>query len=158
MMKETQKQKKDSACLLENTYQMIMKLMERNAELYFGKSEKIQGNHLVSAALNIIENYYYTHLTLKEISHRLSVSSSLLSHEFKKETGKTIIEYKLDCQIEEACNLLAITDMSMIDIAFATGFTTSSYFSEMFKKKKGISPKEYRMTALKTSLLISDND
>ena len=73
-------------------------------------------------------------------------------------TGKTIIEYKLDCQIEEACNLLAITDMSMIDIAFATGFTTSSYFSEMFKKKKGISPKEYRMTALKTSLLISDND
>lgn len=158
MMKETQKQKKDSACLLENTYQMIMKLMERNAELYFGKNEKIQGNHLVSAALNIIENYYYTHLTLKEISHRLSVSSSLLSHEFKKETGKTIIEYKLDCQIEEACNLLAITDMSMIDIAFATGFTTSSYFSEMFKKKKGISPKEYRMTALKTSLLISDND
>ena len=78
MMKETQKQKKDSACLLENTYQMIMKLMERNAELYFGKNEKIQGNHLVSAALNIIENYYYTHLTLKEISHRLSVSSSLL--------------------------------------------------------------------------------
>jgi len=158
VLKETQKQKKYSASFLENAYQMIMKSIERNAELYFQKTEKIQGNNLVSATLNIIENYYYTHLTLKEIAHRLSVSSSLLSHEFKKETGKTIIEYKLDCQIEEACNLLAITDMSMLDIAFATGFTTSSYFSETFKKKKGISPREYRMNVLKTSLSIRNND
>ena len=46
----------------------------------------------------------------------------------------------------------------MIDIAFATGFTTSSYFSETFKKKKGISPREYRMNVLKTSLSIRNND
>ena len=34
--------------------------------------------------------------------------------------------------------------MSILDIAFATGFTTSSYFSETFKKKFGITPKEFR--------------
>lgn len=158
LLKETQKQKKYSSLFLEKSYQMIMKYIERNADLYFEKAEKIQGNNLVSAALNIIENYYYTHLTLKEISHRLSVSSSLLSHEFKKETGKTVIEYKLDCQIEEACNLLSITDMSILDIAFATGFSTSSYFSEIFKKKKGISPKEYRQRALKSESLLSNNN
>ena len=130
--------------IILNSYNMIMKYIARNISINFKKVESENKSSLVANAINIIENYYYNQLTLKSIAHRLSISPSLLAHAFKKETGKTIIEYKLECQLQEACNLLKITDMSILDIAFATGFTTSSYFSETFKKKFGITPKEFR--------------
>lgn len=144
IFQEAESSKKSSEEIIANCYDSIIKIISRNLAINFNKTEKKNKSSLVANAINIIENNYYNHLTLNSIAHRLSVSSSLLAHSFKKETGKTIIEYKTNCQIKEACNLLQITDMSILDISFATGFSTASYFSETFKKELGISPKEYR--------------
>ena len=131
--------------IIFNAFQQIKYFIQRTYQIKFISSSKEYDNSVISSAKNIIENYFYTNININDLSHRLSISPSTLSHQFKKITGRSVIEYKHICQINEACNLLKITDMNILDIAFATGFTSSSYFSEMFKKMIKLSPKEYRL-------------
>ena len=52
--------------------------------------------------------------------------------------------YKLFCQIEEAKNLLTITDMSITEISALIGFNNTSYFTKKFKVITNLTPKEFR--------------
>ena len=52
-------------------------------------------------------------------------------------------------RISEAQKLLITTDLDMSEIAEHTGFSTSSYFIEQFRKRKGISPKQFRLNMLR---------
>ena len=56
----------------------------------------------------------------------------------------SIIEYKINKQIEEAKNLLINTDMRVNDISLLVGFTNSSYFSKYFKKLTNLTPLEFK--------------
>lgn len=135
--------------IIESTYESLLTLIQRNSNLFFASTAKENYSSLVSNAKNIIDNYYYSNLSINSLAHRLSISSSLLCHRFKEETKMSIVKYKLKCQIEEACNLLRITDMSILDISSATGFNNSAYFSKVFKTFVGISPKKYRLEKIK---------
>ena len=88
-------------------------------------------------------------MKLNDLASRLSVSKSSLIHRFKKETGYTIIEYKINCQIEEAKNLLKITNLTITSIASEVGFNDTSHFTKVFKNKLGMTPKEYRLLKTK---------
>ena len=68
-----------------------------------------------------------------------------LVHTFTKHLGVSPINYVINKRIQEAKNLLATTSYSIRDIASIVGFGNSSYFSQMFKKVTGISPKSYRV-------------
>lgn len=92
----------------------------------------------------IIDNYYSSNINLSDIAKRLSQSISNISHTFKNETNMTIMEYKINKQLEESCNLLKISNMSISDIASLVGFNDTSYFCKLFKHKYNITPKEYR--------------
>lgn len=127
--------------IIESTYENLLTLIQRNSNLFLPPRQKENYSSLVSNAKNIIDNYYYSNLSINSLAHRLSISPSLLCHRFKEETKMSIVKYKLKCQIEEACNLLRITDMSILDISSATGFNNSAYFSKVFKTFVGISPK-----------------
>ena len=63
---------------------------------------------------------------------------------FKKTTGFTIHAYLNDIRIEHACAMLTTTDSEIIDIALESGFENLSTFYHQFKKKKLISPMQYR--------------
>ena len=65
---------------------------------------------------------------------------------FKKETNMTIIEYKLNKQLEEAYNLINVSNMTISQIAYSVGFNNQSYFNKMFKKKYYYSPKQMRLS------------
>lgn len=135
---------KDGENIISSCFENIITLITRNSNTFFNSTTSEVYTSLISNALNIIDNYFYSNLSINDLASRLSVSPSLLCHQFKKETGKTIIEYKLTCQIQEACNLLKITDMSILDISSAIGINNSAYFSKVFKKIMGCTPKEYR--------------
>jgi AraC-like DNA-binding protein len=70
-----------------------------------------------------------------------------LSHAFKREYGVSPINYMITRRIEESKYLLAETDLSMSQIAQLLGFSSLSYFSQVFRKTQGISPMEYRHNA-----------
>lgn len=69
---------------------------------------------------------------------------SYFSTVFKNATGLSFKEYLNKVRIEESKILLQNTDFSIIDIAVAVGFEDQSYFSKVFKKYTGTTPKQFR--------------
>ncbi len=100
-----------------------------------------------------IDTNYDKRIGLDEIADDSGYSKFHLSRIFKKATGKTVIDYLTEVRIRKAKELLAITKESVKNIAFRTGFSDPAYFAWTFKKKEGITPLQYRASALKDSAL-----
>ena len=86
-------------------------------------------------------------LTLESISQTIEKSPKYVGAFFKRMTGKTPIEYLNEYRIEKAARKLRLTDMSVTDVAFSSGFSDLSYFIKTFKRIKGVSPGKYRTKA-----------
>ncbi|MBQ8320306.1 MAG: helix-turn-helix domain-containing protein [Clostridia bacterium] len=82
-------------------------------------------------------------LTLEEISRITFFSPSYCESVFKKETGKSIIDYVLDERIALAKTLLWESGYTLPKIAEVVGFNDYNYFARAFKKKTGYTPTEY---------------
>lgn len=95
------------------------------------------------AKIYIHENYA-NKLTIKDICSALSCSKSALLTSFKAEYGTTVNSYISDLRVTEAKRLLRTTNLSMSEIADATGFYDQSYFSKVFLQKTSTTPSEYR--------------
>ena len=95
------------------------------------------------AKLYLLENYH-RHVTINDICKALGCSKSTLLAAFKSENGITINNYLCEIRIEEAKKLLSGSEMSINEIADATGFYDQSYFSKVFSQKEGSTPSEYR--------------
>ncbi len=81
--------------------------------------------------------------TVEWMANQLAVSQRYLSDTLKAETGKTAIEQINLFVLEEAKSMLSQPDASVTATAYALGFEYPQYFSRMFKKKVGMTPKEY---------------
>ncbi len=91
-----------------------------------------------------IYKHIYEPLTLQLIAEHLSISPKYLSNLFKKEVGIPISEYIQQTKIEEAKKLITFAEYSLSDIHALLHFTDQSYFTKVFKKYTGITPKEFR--------------
>lgn len=131
--------------IINSSYNIIYNILARSFKLNKINWENAIESDLVSNIKGIIDNYYSSNINLTDISKRLSQSISNISHIFKKETNMTIMEYKINKQLEESCNLLKISNMSISDIASLVGFNDTSYFCKLFKNKYNKTPKEYRL-------------
>ncbi|SCK01406.1 Methylphosphotriester-DNA--protein-cysteine S-methyltransferase [uncultured Clostridium sp.] len=93
---------------------------------------------------NYIDSHYSENITLDFLSNLTYVNKFHLVHLFTKEMGISPINYLINRRIDESKNLLSTTNYSIRDISSIVGFSNSSYFSQMFKKITGISPKDFR--------------
>lgn len=82
--------------------------------------------------------------SIQQIAQELSVSQRYLSDTLKKETGKTTTEHLQIYLINEAKNRLLNSNKGVSEIAYELGFEYPQYFSRIFKKREGLSPKQYR--------------
>lgn len=78
------------------------------------------------------------------VANGLRVSPRYLSDALKAETGKTALEHIHLFLIDEAKNLLLEPGKTVVEVAYQLGFEYPQYFSRLFKKKVGVSPKEFR--------------
>lgn len=101
-------------------------------------------NELYSKILQYINENFCGEISVSLLSDVLNVSKSHISHTFKKMRGISISEYVENLRIELAKNLLLNTTESITQIAITVGFYDSSYFSNTFHRRHGISPKNYR--------------
>ena len=83
-------------------------------------------------------------LSLQAHAQRLSINASYLSALFKKETGTTLTDYVNQKRINLAIYLLNISDMQIQTIAQYCGIPDVNYFTKLFKRTVGKTPKEYR--------------
>ena len=93
---------------------------------------------------NYIDSHHSQNITLDFLSNLTYMNKFHLVHTFTKQIGLSPINYAINKRIQEAKNLLATTSYSIRDIASIVGFCNSSYFSQMFKKVTGVTPKNYR--------------
>ena len=83
-------------------------------------------------------------LSLKHLSKLLSINASYLSSLFKKETGKTLTEFITQKRMQQAAFLLRTTQLQVQTVAQHCGIYDVNYFTKMFKKFSGQTPKEFR--------------
>lgn len=98
----------------------------------------------VQKALTYIDANLAGSLSLRTLAETLSVSSGYLSTLFKKETGQTLTEYINRRRINHATHLLESTRLQVQTVAQHCGIVDVQYFSRIFKRIIGMTPKEYR--------------
>ena len=92
----------------------------------------------------IVKNEYMNDIGLDEIAEKVCLTSSYVSFIFKKETGSTLIKYLTDYRMKQAKELLENSNMKIVDIGKACGYSNQSYFNKLFKNYYGVTPKQYR--------------
>lgn len=98
----------------------------------------------ITKCQNFIFSHIYEDITLSQLSKAVNLNPNYLSGLFKKEVGMTISNYIQKERIEEAKKLLILTDNSLSEICTLLNFGAQSYFSTIFKRFTGVTPKEYR--------------
>ena len=104
-----------------------------------------QGGKMLKKALDYVDDHYDCDtLSLNLVAENIGMSASYLSAIFSQNMQKTFVEYVTEKRIEKAKKLLKQTDKNSGEIAKEVGYKDSHYFSFVFKKLQGCSPREYR--------------
>lgn len=93
---------------------------------------------------SIINQSYKQDITIKFIADQLYLNQNYLGQIFKNETNMSIIDYLNKVRVTKSKALLKNTDLMIYEIAENVGFNDSHYFSTVFKKFVGVTPKEYK--------------
>lgn len=100
----------------------------------------------IRKAITYINTDLTTDLSLKSLATQININASYLSGLFKKETGVPLTEYVNRCRIGHAQLLLLTTDLPIKAIAAQCGIPDMQYFSRIFKRITGVTPKVYQET------------
>ena len=122
-------------------------LKEKVAKLLHIRSQTENSHYsrmVIDAMGYIHRNFSKADLSLNEIANQLHISVGYLCMLFKQEKGVTLKNYITDVRIEEAKRLLERDYMKIYEICAAVGYHSSQYFSQVFFKKVGMYPAEYR--------------
>lgn len=142
-----QKECKECAFLYhESIKSLVTKLFIDLSRLYNNpcQAENYHSSVVILDVINYINAHYNDKITLEGISKSCHISISHLTRLFKASTGYTVTEYINSLRIKKAAELINNTNLSISEIAQATGFPSFSYFGKTFFKHYGISPLKYR--------------
>ncbi|MBR5192733.1 MAG: helix-turn-helix domain-containing protein [Clostridia bacterium] len=108
------------------------------------KAEKKDEQPLIKEILTITtENLSNPSFNLKVLAKELNYNEKYLSHLFKKHAKVGFIEYLRSLRIKNAVSLFDMGLNSVKNVALLSGFSDPLYFSAVFKKEMGVSPKQY---------------
>lgn len=98
----------------------------------------------VQAIIKYINENYDKNITLTDVGEKLYASPYYISRIFKQETGTNLIDYINEVRVERAKELLKNPQYKIYEVGEMVGISDSHYFSKLFRKISGLSPKEYR--------------
>lgn len=128
----------------------ILQCLNKLADKYLSTENKENSNTsdiengFVSEAKNYIEEHYSESLTVADVAEKIGISSGYLSTIFNQELGLGFAEYLNGLKVEHACVYLEQNYLKVYEIAYKVGFHDEKYFTKVFKKIKGMTPKDYR--------------
>ena len=103
-----------------------------------------RNSQIIRKATEYIASHYAEELTLTEVADAIHLNPTYLSTLFKQVTGHSFKTHLNEVRIQEAQRLLKYTDYSILEISIACGFSDQSYFTKVFRKFTGMTPKQYR--------------
>jgi AraC family transcriptional activator FtrA len=111
---------------------------------------RVHGNRRANGSLSPLMEWVDAHiheaLTLPLLASKAHVSTRTLSRRFEAETGRGAMQWIRERRVERARALLEDTDLSVTDVAFATGFGSLGAFRSQFARATGTTPLSYRAT------------
>lgn len=121
-------------------YIMLMDFCERcgAAKLPKGVSQEIY------RCMTYIRSHTNAHIGVEDVAQEINRSSSYLMRRFKAELDMSVGDYITKCKLDEACDLLTYSDRSLAEISAYLGYSSQSYFQNVFKKQFGITPMQFR--------------
>ena len=99
---------------------------------------------MTSVIYDYIHNNYKKNITLDDVASLIDMSSQYTSKLFKELFEVNFTDYILELRIEAAKDRLTGSMMKIKDIAGEVGYDDANYFCRIFKKRIGMTPKEYR--------------
>jgi len=103
------------------------------------------GCAIVGRAVAYLHKHYQeVHLSLPAVAQALGCHPRYLTTRFTQIVGERMRPYLLGLRVTDACRLLIGTGMPIKEISYAAGFSSPTWFSEVFRRRVGISPTEYR--------------
>jgi len=125
-------------------YQLLTQLYSKKYLTPSDKSAHSSQTQIVITLINWIENNLSEPINLTKLSEISGLSPKYLCRIFKEYTSKTLIQYINELRIENACYELAVNNKNITEASYQSGFDDLSYFCKLFKRLKGITPKEYK--------------
>lgn len=123
---------------------VVQGILERTFD-FRDSYDGLRYNAVIKKAREYIDqNYSNPNISLKMLAEAVSLSPNHFSTVFSQETGETFIAYLTKVRVQKAKEMLANTNLRSTDIAFNIGYSESHYFSYIFKKSTGVTPREFR--------------
>ncbi len=113
-------------------------------ELVDREKSEMKKTDVIQEIKTYIDHHFKEKITLDLLAKSFYVTPQYISGRFKEKFGMTVIDYVTSLKIKNAKYLLLETDMPVIEIAYELGFSNENYFSKVFKKYEGLSPKNFR--------------
>ncbi|MGE7980520.1 response regulator [Psychrobacillus sp. NPDC093200] len=123
------------------------RLLDRMQTVYKSYFERMEVDKIQQIKQFIYDNSHKD-ISLDILAQKVDLSPIYISKMFKEKLGINYIDFLTECRIGKAKKLLNNSERSLKEITFEIGYHDPNYFSKVFKKMCGVSPKEYRKTKL----------
>lgn len=111
---------------------------------YFGRQRENPNYYVTTWVRDYLEKNYMHVCSVEEMAEGIHLSPNYLRSLFKAGTGQTILEFITDFRLQKACELLKDKSLKVKDVSLKVGYENVSYFSQIFVKRYGVTPNEYR--------------
>lgn len=144
LLKEVRKKEENFESICQNLLELIIWNITRQTQTTLS----VAPTKKITKECRFIEQYLDEHfkedITLQTLSDLTYLNKYYLVHAFKNYKGVSPINYLIEKRISEAKHLLGTTNFPIAKIASVVGFSSQSYFSQVFRKETGLSPNKYR--------------
>lgn len=135
---------KEDEIILQSLILKLIYSLNRDANLRFNKDHTKNNNHImIEKSLNYIKENLNEDLSLERMAEMMSFSPVYFHHCFQTSVGKTLRDHVEEQRLKKAINLLITTELTLTQIALECGFSSQSYFSFVFKRRMGTTPRQY---------------
>ncbi|MFS0643600.1 response regulator [Siminovitchia sp. 179-K 8D1 HS] len=121
-----------------------LRLKNNHPENTFVKEPDPSELSTVEKVMRYVKSKMPGEVTLAETANYVHLNPSYLSKLFKDKTNQNFVDYVIEIRMDEAKKLLETTSLRINEIADRLGYSDITYFSNLFKRKTGVTPSEYR--------------
>ena len=120
----------------------------------FANRDDSSDSRRIQKVIDYLHENYQKEIHLADVAGHVNMSEVSFRRFMKKRTGKNYIEYLNDLRLGIASRHLIDTTKTVAEISYECGFNNLSNFNRIFKKRKGVTPKEFRESYTKMRILI----
>jgi len=125
--------------------ELLVRMMQTQARsLLLQESKQWLNQNRLAVAIDYIKTHLHERICIEDLCKKSCMSRQHFFRSFKQELGLTPIEFINRMRIERAKELLAQPGISVSEVCFRSGFSSTAYFDRVFKQAVGLCPKQYQ--------------